>query len=151
MKKKKRGEGRERLPLFLIAVGLGAVVLISIAVLAPASFYSYVESPGSISDSGDGRAAAAIPTGLGPSVKATDGRGIVIEDNGVSKSGTITITGHSDSEYDVGLQCWIDSLPLYCSGNSVTISGLPPGDHTFGIVEPSSGKTIVRAFNWKIS
>jgi hypothetical protein len=148
--KKKIGEGGGRLPSFLIAVGLGALALTSITVLAPASFYGYVESPGSINDSGDG-AAAAIPTRLGTSVKATDGEGVVIEDNGVTTSGTMTISGYSDSKYKVGLQCWIDLLPLYCSGSSVTISGLPPGEHTFAIIEPSSSETIVRALSWKIS
>jgi hypothetical protein len=158
VEEKKREEGGVgRLPLFLIAVGLGAVVLISISVLAPVSFYSYVESPGSVKDSGNGdrgdgvAAAAAIPTGLAPSAKATDGNGIVIQNNGVTKSGTMTITGHSDSKYDVGLQCWIDSLPLYCSSDSVTVSGLPSGEHRITIVEPSSGETIVRAFSWNIS
>jgi hypothetical protein len=146
----KRGEIGGRLLLFPIAVGLGAVVLTSISVLAPASFYGYVESPGSINDSGDG-VAAAIPTRLGPSVKATDGEGVVIEDNGVTTSSTMTISGYSDSKYKVGLQCWIDLLPLYCSGSSVTISGLPPGEHTFAIIEPSSSETIVRALSWKIS
>jgi hypothetical protein len=154
--KKKRGEGGGRLPLFLIAVGLGALALTSITVLAPASFYGYVESPDTINDSvngnrGDGAAAAAIPPGLASSLTATDGKGIVIADNGVTKSGTMTITGFSDSKkYDVGLQCWVDSLPLYCSSNSVTISGLPRGEHTFAI-EPSSDDTIVQAFSWKIS
>lgn len=153
--KKKRGEGGGRLPLFLIAVGLGALALTSITVLAPASFYGYVESPGSINDSGNGNrgdgAAAAVPTGLASSLTATDGKGIVIADNGVTKSGTMTITGFSDSKkYNVGLQCWVDLLPIYCSGNSVTISGLPPGEHTFAI-EPSSDDTIVQAFSWKIS
>ena len=153
--KKKRGEGGGRLPLFLIAVGLGALALTSITVLAPASFYGYVESPGSINDSGNGNrgdgAAAAVPTGLASSLTATDDKGIVIAENGVTKSGTMTITGFSDSKkYDVGLQCWVDSLPLYCSSNSVTISGLPRGEHTFAI-EPSSDDTIVQAFSWKIS
>jgi hypothetical protein len=146
--KKKIGEGGGRLPSFLIAVGLGAVVLTSISVLAPASFYGYVGSPGSINDSGDG--VAAIPTGLAPSIKAIDGEGIVIENNGVTKSSTMTITGYSEKEYVVGLQCWIDSLPLFCSGDSVTISGLPLGLHSFTIVEPGSEETIVPAFSWTI-
>jgi hypothetical protein len=147
----KREERGGRLLLLLIAVGLGAVVLTSITVLAPSSFYSYVGSPGSINDSGDD-AAAAIPTALASSIKATDGEGIVIEDNGVTKSGTMTITGYSNNnKYHVGLQCWIDSLPLFCSGDSLTISGLPHGPHSVTIVEPSSEETIIRAFSWNIS
>jgi hypothetical protein len=155
-KKKKREEGRGRLPLILIAVGLGAVALTSITVLAPASFYGYVESPGSINDSGNGNkgdgaaAAAALPTALASSVTAIDGKGIVIEHMGVTESGTMTITGLSDSKYGVGLQCSIDSLPAYCGDNSITVSGLPPGEHTITIVDPTSGETIVRAFSWEI-
>jgi hypothetical protein len=150
VEQKKRLEGVDRISLLLIAVGVGTIALTSIIVLAPVSFYGYVESPGSIYDSGD-RAAAAIPTDLAPSIKAIDGEGIMIENNGMTKSGTMTITGHSDDNYDVGLQCWIDSLPLFCSGNSVTISELPPGRHSFTIVEPGSEETIVRAFSWNIS
>jgi hypothetical protein len=151
--KKKRGEGG-RLLLFLMAVGIGAVALTSITALAPVSFYGYVASPGSINDDsgnmGDG--AAAIPTAVAASsATATDGKGTMIEDNGVTESAKMTISGYSDSKYDAGLRCWIDSLPLYCSGNPVTVSGLPPGEHTFTIVEPSSGETIVRAFSWTIS
>jgi hypothetical protein len=150
-KKKKRGEGG-RLLLFLMAVGLGAVALTSITVLAPVSFYGYVASPGTINDSGNGGdGAEAIPTALAASVTATDDKGIVIEDNGVTESAKMTITGYSDSKYDAGLQCSIDSLPLYCSGSPVTVSGLPPGEHAFTIVEPSSGEAIVRVFTWNIS
>ena len=46
-KKKKSGKG---LLLFLMAVGLGAVALASISLLAPMAFYSHVDSPGSIDD-----------------------------------------------------------------------------------------------------
>ncbi len=154
-KKKKRGEGR--LPLILIAVGLAAVLaLTSITVLAPASFYGYVESPGSINDSGNGNkgdyaAAAALPTSLASSVTAIDGKGIVVEHNGVTESGTMTITGFSDGKYDVGLQCSLDSLPLYCGDDSIIVSGLPPGEHTIGIVDPNGGETSVRTFSWEIS
>jgi hypothetical protein len=150
VEQKKRLEGVDRISLLLIAVGVGTIALTSIIVLAPVSFYGYVESPGSINDSGVG-AAAAIPTDLAPSIKAIDGEGIMIEDNGMTKSGTMTITGYSGDDYDVGLQCWIDSLPLFCRGDSVTIEGLPPGRHSVTIVEPSSEETIVRAFSWNIS
>jgi hypothetical protein len=151
-KKRKKGGGG-RLLLFLMALGIGAVALTSITVLAPVTFYDYVNSPGSINDDsgnrGDG--AAVIPSALAASVTATDGNGIMIEDNGVTESAKMTITGYSDSKYDAGLQCLIDSLPLYCSGSPVTVSGLPTGEHTFTIVEPSSGETIVRVFSWNIS
>jgi hypothetical protein len=152
-KKKKRGKGG-RLLLFLMAVGLGAVVLTSITVLAPVSFYGYVESPGSINDDsgnrGDG--VAAIPTALAASFKAIDGKGNVIEDNGVTTSHAITLTGYSDTEYDPRLQCSIDSLHIYCSEtDEISISGLHTGKHTFTVVESSNGETIVRDFSWNIS
>jgi hypothetical protein len=147
VEKEKRGGGG-RLLLFLMAVGLGAVALTSITVLAPVAFYDYVNSPGSIDDRGDG---AAIPTALAASVTATDGKGTMIEDNGMTKSAKMTITGYSDSKYDAGLQCWIDSLPLYCNGSPITLSGLPTGEHVFTIAEPSNGETVVRAFSWNIS
>jgi hypothetical protein len=151
-KKKKRGGG---LPLILIAVGLAAVALTSITVLAPASFYGYVESPSSINDSGngnrgDGAAGAALPTGLASSLTAMDGKGNVIEHKGVTESGTMTITGYSDDKYDGGLQCSINSLPLYCGDNSITVSGLPPGEYTIAIVDPTGGETIGQAFSWEI-
>jgi hypothetical protein len=153
-KKKKREEGRGHLPLILIAVGLAAVALTSITVLAPASFYGFVESPGSINDSGNGNrgdgTAAALPTGLASSVTAIDGKGIVIEHEGVTESGTMTITGYSGGEYDVNLQCSIDTLPLYCGDDSITVSGVPPGEHTIAIVDPTSGETIVQAFSWVV-
>jgi hypothetical protein len=150
VEQKKRLEGVDRISLLLIAVGVGTIALTSIIVLAPVSFYGYVESPGSINDSGVG-AAAAIPTDLTPSIKAIDGEGIVIEDNGVTKSSTMTITGYSNNKYDLGLECWIDSLPLFCSGDSLTISGLPLGPHSVTIIEPGSEETIVQAFSWNIS
>jgi hypothetical protein len=148
VEKKERGGGGGRLLLFLVAVGLGAVALTSITVLAPVAFYDYVNSPGSIDDRSDG---AAIPTALAASVTATDGKGTMIEDNGMTKSAKMTITGYSDSKYDAGLQCSIDSLPTYCDGSPVSLSGLPPGEHAFTIAEPSSGETVVRAFSWNIS
>jgi hypothetical protein len=143
---KKKGE--RRLLLFLMAIGLGAVALTSITLLAPVTFYHHVNSSGGTSDAGN---SAAIPTALAASATATDGKGTVIEDNGVTKSDMITIAGYSDSKYDAGLQCSIDSLPAYCDGSPVTVSGLPAGEHAFTIVEPGSGETIVQAFSWNVS
>jgi hypothetical protein len=40
-------------------------------------------------------------------------------------------------------------LSLYCDGGPIAISGLPYGKHTFTIMEPSSGETIVRVFSWR--
>jgi hypothetical protein len=147
--KKKRGGG---LLQFLMAVGLGAVALASITLLAPVAFYGLIDSPGSIDDSGsrvDG--AAVIPTALAASATAIDGNGAVIEENGSTKSGEMTMRGYSDSSYSTELSCSIDSLPAYCSGSPVTISGLPPGGHVFTIAEPLSDETTVESFSWDIS
>src|SRR6266511_2006514 len=83
--KKKRGR-RGRLLLFLMAVGLGAVALTSITLLAPVSFYGRVGSPGSIYDGDNIGNSATIPTALAASVTATDGKGTVIQENGMTKS-----------------------------------------------------------------
>ena len=148
--KKKRGRG---LLLFLMAIGLGAVALASITMLAPVTFYGRVGSPGSIDDSGSRGDSASIPSALAASSSAaiaTDGKGTAIGDNGVTKSAEMTITGYSDSSYSTKLHCSIDSLPAYCSGSPVTLSGLPPGEHVFTIVEPINDKITVEAFNWDI-
>jgi hypothetical protein len=154
-KKKGKKKGAGGLLLFLMAFGLGAVAAGSITLLAPVAFYGHVgSSPGSIDYSGsrsDG-ASAAIPTAaLAASATATDGKGTVIEDNGLTKSADMTITGYSDSSYSTELRCSIDSLPIYCSGSPVTLSRLPPGEHVFAIVEPVSDEITVRSLSWKIS
>jgi hypothetical protein len=51
-KKKERKKGAGGLLLFLLAVGLGAVAVGSITLLAPVAFYGHVDSPGIIGDSG---------------------------------------------------------------------------------------------------
>ena len=151
-KEKEKKKRRGGLQLFLLAVGLGAVALASITLLPYATFYGHVDSPGSIDDSGNrGDSAAVIPTALAASVTATDGIGAVIEDSGLSKSGEMTMTGYSDSSYSTELSCSIDSLPMYCSGSPVTISGLPPGGHVFTITEPLSDEATVQSFSWNIS
>jgi hypothetical protein len=146
--KKKRGRS---LLLFLMAVGLGTVALTSITLLAPVTFYGRVGSPGSI-DGGRSDGDATIPSALAASsATATDGKGTVIGDNGMTKSAEITITGYSDSSYSTELHCLIDSLPAYCSGSPVTLSGLPPGEHVFTVIEPVSDKITVQSFSWDIS
>ena len=147
--KRKRKGG---LLLFLMAVGLGAVALTSVTLLAPVAFYGYVDSPGGIDDTssrGDDDA-AVIPTALAASATATDGKGTVIENNGLTKSGEMTIAGYLDSSYSTDLNCAIDNLPAYCSGNPITFSGLPPGEHVFTIVEPMRDEITVQYFSWGI-
>src|SRR5918993_1827630 len=97
-KKEKKRQGS--LPMFLLAVGLGAVALASITLLAPVAFYGHVDSPGSIDDSGSRADGAVVaPTALAASATAIDGNGAVIEDNGSTKSGEMTITGYSGKSY----------------------------------------------------
>lgn len=147
-KKKKSGKG---LLLFLMAVGLGAVALTSISLLAPMAFYSHVDSPGSIDDtSSRGDAAAVITGALAASATATDGNGVVIENNGLTESDEMTIAGYSDSSYSKELRCALDSLPAYCSGSPVTFSGLPPGEHVFTTVESINDQITVQYFGWDI-
>jgi hypothetical protein len=153
MKEKKENKKRRGgLSLFLLAVGLGAVALASITLLAPVAFYGHVDSsPGSIDDTSktaDG--AAVITSALASSATATDGKGTVIGNNGLTKSGEMTIAGYSDGSYSTELQCAIDSLPAYCSGSPITFSGLPPGEHVFTKVESINDQITVQYFGWNI-
>ena len=95
---------------------------------------------------------AVIPAVMAASsATAMDDKGTVIEDNGLTKSAGMAITGYSYSNYSTELRCSIDSLPTYCSGSPVTLSGLPPGGHVFTIVEPVSDEITVQSFGWIIS
>jgi len=152
------GKRERSLIVFLVAVGIGILVLTTIVLLP------YVNSFGgnifgSVSSSSTatttttdrGDSVAKPTTALPASFKAIDGKGNVIEENGVTKSDWITITGYSDSQYVPSLQCSIDSLHIYCSDSGeIGLSDLPIGKHTFTVVEPRNGETIVRAFSWKI-
>jgi hypothetical protein len=155
MEKKKENEKKSRggLPLFLLAIGLGAVAIASITLLAPVAFYGHVESsPGSIDDTtrktADG--AAVITSALAASATATDGIGTVIGNNGLTKSGEMTIADYSDGGFSTELHCAIDSLPAYCSGSPITFSGLPPGEHVFTKVESINDQITVQYFGWNI-
>lgn len=152
--KKKKRQG-SLLLLFLVTVGLAAaaVALTSVTLLAPVAFYGRVDSPDSIDDSGSSShgASAVIPTALAASAAVTDGKGKVIEPNGLTKSGEMTMTGYSDRIYSAELRCSIDSLPVHCSGSPLTLSGLPPGEHELTITEPMHDKITVKSFSWVIS
>jgi hypothetical protein len=154
-KEKKRGG----LAVILIAVGAGLIALASVALLIYVNSFggnifgsfssSSTATTTTTADIGD--SVAKPTTALPASFKAIAGNGNVIEENGVTKSDWITITGYSDSQYDPSLQCSIDSLHIYCSDSrEIGLSDLPIGKHTFTVVEPSNGETIVRAFSWKI-
>jgi hypothetical protein len=150
-KKKENKKRRGGLPQFLLAVGLGAVALASITLLAPEAFYGHVDSPGSIDDtSSRADGAAVITSALADSAIATDGKGTVIENNGLTESGEMTIAGYSDGSYSTELHCAIDSLPTYCSGSPVTFSGLPLGEHVFTMVESINDQITVEYFSWEI-
>jgi hypothetical protein len=116
------------------------------------TFYGRVGSPSSIDDSGSRGDDATIPSALAASsATATDDKGKVIRDNGVTIPAEMTITGYWDNSYSTKLRCSIDSSPSYCSGSPVTISGLPPGEHVFTIVEPVTDKITVQSFSWDVS
>jgi hypothetical protein len=148
----KKGKREGLRAVLLVAAGIGILVMASILLLP------YVNSlrgslPGGMSSTTTDSVSGALEvTGtLEPSFKAIDAAGNEIEENGVTKSDGITITGYSDSEYDPRLQCSIDSLYIYCSdGMSIGMDGLHAGKHTFTTIEHSSGETIVRDFSWNI-
>ncbi|HJY09543.1 MAG TPA: hypothetical protein VJ250_01240 [Nitrososphaeraceae archaeon] len=140
--KKKRGQ-----LAFLLAVAVGSVALISINLLTPVAFYETGSS--SIDDSTHG--VAPIPDDMEGSATATDSDGVVIEDNGLTKSAQITIRGYSDSSYSTILSCSIDSFPAYCNGSPVTFSGLPPGEHVFVVVNSLNDEVTAQSFSWVIS
>lgn len=142
-KDKKRGGPT----VFLLAVAV-VVVLTSIALLAPVAFHNDIKSSESSGDSGY---ASAIPTDMAASLKATDGKGRVIEDNGVTSSDEMTITGYSHSSYSTKLSCSINLHKAYCDGGDVKLSGLPPRGYTFTVEEPLGDETRVQSLSWDIS
>jgi hypothetical protein len=152
VEKKESKKRRGGLPLFLLTIGLGAIALASITLLAPVAYYSPIERPTSIDEASDrgGESEAVVTGALADSATATDGEGTVIENNGLTESGEMTIAGYSDSSYSTQLSCAIDNLPAYCSGSPVTFSGLPPGKHVFSTVESINDQIIVQYFSWEI-
>jgi hypothetical protein len=153
------GKRERSIVVFLVAVGIGILVLTTIVLLPyvnsfGGNIFGSVSSSSSTAttttDRGD--SVAKSTTALPASFKAIADNGNVIEENGVTKSDWIIISGYSDSEYDPRLQCSIDSLHIYCSDSrEIGLSDLPIGKHIFTVVEPSNGETIVRAFSWKIT
>lgn len=144
------GKREGLLVVFLMAVGIGILVLASIFLLPYVNSLG-VSILGSMSSTTDGSSSAVEATAaLAPSFIATDAIGNVIDiSNGIARSEQITISGYSESRYSTKLHCSIDSLPVYCDGSPITISGLPHGEHRFSVVEPSSAETIIRVFSWK--
>ena len=151
IKETNKGKRERLIVIFLMAVGVGIVVLTSILLLP------YLNSLGgssifgrksSTSDSASLMLEANAPLAL--SFNAIDGGGSEIGiSNGVARSDQISISGYSDSVYSTELQCWIDTLPVYCDGSPITITGLPHGKHKFSIAETGNVETVVRVFNWE--
>jgi hypothetical protein len=132
---------------FLLVVALGAVALISLTLLVPIIPYYKNES-----NSADNSIhSAAIPADMAAFITAKDGNGAAIEDNGLTKSAQAVIEGYSDSRYSSALRCSVNSFPTYCNGGPVTLSGLPPGQHVFTVIERLNDEITAQSFNWKIS
>lgn len=144
---------RERLVLaLLIACGIVIISAVSIVLLPYVNSLEGNIFSGVRSTTDSGHNPVQATTALAASFKATDGKGTVIEDNSVTKSAEMTITGYSDGSFSTDLSCLIDgSQHVYCSGsNPVTLSGLPPGEHTFTVVEPHSDEITAPSFSWEI-
>jgi hypothetical protein len=115
-KEKKRGG----LAVLIIAVGVAIVALAGIALLIyvnsfGGNIFGGVSGSSSSTTTDSGDSVAKPTTALIASFKAIDGEGNVIEENGVTRSDAITISGYSGIEYDPRLQCSIDSLHIYCN------------------------------------
>ena len=143
----------KRQGLILVCLMAVGVVIVPVASIVLLPYVNSLEGNifgglSSTTDSGNDEFEATTP--LGASFKAIDAKGDVIENNdGVARSEQITLTGYSDSVYSTKMLCTIDMLSLYCDGSPIAISGLPAGKHTFTVMEPSSGETIVRVFSWR--
>jgi hypothetical protein len=143
----------KRQGLILVCLMAVGVVIVPVASIVLLPYVNSLEGNifggvSSITDSANDAFEATTP--LGASFKAIDAKGDVIENNdGVARSEQITLTGYSDSVYSTKMLCTIDMLSLYCDGSPIAISGLPAGKHTFTIMEPSTGETIVRLFSWR--
>jgi hypothetical protein len=152
IKETNKGKTERLIVIFLMAVGVGIVVFASILLLPYLNSLggSIFGSKSSTTDSAGLMLEATAP--LAPSFKAIDGGGSEISiSNGVARSEQISISGYSDSVYSTELQCWIDTLPVYCDGSPITIIGLPDGNHELRIVEAGGAGTEVNLFSWTTS
>jgi hypothetical protein len=142
-------EKRQRLILVcLIAIGVVIVTVVSIVLLPYANPLEGNVLDGVSSTSDSGNDAFEATTALGASFIATDAKGDVIKNgDSVASSEQLTLTGYSDSLYSTKMLCTVDTLPVYCDGGPITIPSLPAGKHTITIMDPGSGKTIVRVFS----
>ena len=84
------------------------------------------------------------------SVQAIDGADLKIPSGGTTSSSAITISNYYGDGYTVGLECYIDSFPVYCDGSPVTIQSLPPGAHSFILIEEGSSDKALSGLEWTI-
>ena len=146
-----KGKREGLIVVFLMAAGVGIVVSASILLLLLPSLNPLVDSVFSSKSTITDSASATLQASdtLAPSFKAIDGGGNEIGiSNGVARSEQISISGYSDVGYSTELECWIDTLPVYCDGSPIIVAGLPDGVHEVRIVEPGSDGTKVSVFDW---
>ena len=84
------------------------------------------------------------------SVQAIDGADLKIPSGGTTSSSAITISNYYGDGYTVGLECYIDLFPVYCDGSPVTIQSLPPGAHSFILMEEGSSDKALSGLEWTI-
>jgi hypothetical protein len=144
-----KGKKERQKAIFLVAAGIGTVVLASILLTPYLNSLrdSILSGKSSITDNASTMPEPTAP--LGPSFKATDGAGSRIDiRNGVATSEHISISNYSDEPYSTELQCFVDTLPVYCDGGPITLKGIPVGTHQITIVDPGHGETQITAFEW---
>lgn len=150
VKETNKGKRERLIVVFLMAVGIGTLVLASIFLLPYVNSLGGSILGGTSSNTDSGSAALKTTAAMASSFEARDAEGKLIHvSNGVARSGQITISGYSDSGYSTKLRCSIDTLPVYCDGSPITVTGLPHGKHKFSIAETGSVETVVRVFNWE--
>jgi hypothetical protein len=154
IKETNKGKRERLIVIFVMAVGVGIVVLTSILLLPYLNplVGSIFGSKSSSTTDGSSLMLEQPTAPLAPSFKAIDGEGSEVNiSNGLARSEQISISGYADSGYSIELQCWIDTLPVYCDGSPITIVGLPDGNHELRIVEARGTGTEVSVFSWTTS
>jgi hypothetical protein len=127
----------------IIAIVITAVGLASMVLLTHLDV-------GIIGNSGGSNTSPSVGKLLG-TVKAQDGNGISIENNGVSKSDTVTFSQYYSDSYTTGLRCTFDSFPVYCDGSPVTLSHIPVGKHTLLMSEAGNVGIGSVNYSWVIA
>jgi|SRR5215211_198893 len=148
---KKRNERRSMGAIPLVGLGVAVAALLgAVAVIHPGLGQIGSGNPSLKADSipvavSQGSLASAL------SVQAIDDAGLKIPSGGTTSSSAITISNYHGGGYMVGLECYIDSFPVYCDGSSpVTMHGLPPGAHSFILMEEGSSGKALSGLEWTI-